>query len=96
VTAKRRRALFRCGRCGKSYSSPLGHQCTVRTDFKRRTAAAKKEAAAAKRRGDRHAYSACADDGCHRLACVAYKAGVLDGYDDGYDDGKAACPRPHK
>jgi len=33
---KKRRALFTCGRCGKSYSSPLGHACTGGGDFAKR------------------------------------------------------------
>jgi transcription elongation factor Elf1 len=29
-------ALFRCGRCGKSYSNPFGHVCVTRLDRKER------------------------------------------------------------
>lgn len=30
-------SLFHCGRCGKRYSSPLGHVCVTRLDRKPRT-----------------------------------------------------------
>lgn len=33
---RRRRALFRCGSCGKSYSNPLGHSCTGGGDLAKR------------------------------------------------------------
>ena len=31
---KARFALFRCGRCNRSYANPLGHACMVRMDRK--------------------------------------------------------------
>jgi hypothetical protein len=32
MKVKARGALFRCGRCGKSYSNPFGHECVTRLD----------------------------------------------------------------
>jgi len=44
----------KCGTCGKRYTNPLTHTCTVRSDFKKRKAAAertrKREAARARRK----------------------------------------------
>ena len=55
-TAKRAasKATVKCRTCGKRYSNPLTHTCTVRTDYKRRHAAEqrrqKREAAKARRK----------------------------------------------
>jgi hypothetical protein len=98
--ARKRKPLFRCGRCKKGFSNPLGHTCTVRTDFKRRTAQAKKDAAAAKRPAGQHDYRYCPDkEECRRIACVAWREGVeeayAEGYGNGFEDGQYACPREH-
>jgi hypothetical protein len=97
----------KCQRCRKDMGNPLTHVCTVKTDFRRRTAAAKKDAAAAKRRAGQHSYSACPDEECRRLPCVAYKEaaeeayaegyrnGADDGYAEGYPNGMADCPLGH-
>ena len=47
----------RCGTCGRRYTNPLAHACTVRTDFKRRKAAAER---AAKRERERQRKRAAA------------------------------------
>ena len=105
MSARKRRALFHCGKCRKRYSNPLGHVCTVKTDYKRKSAKARKDEAAARRAAARkarpeHRYTACRDEGCKRTGCLAYREGRRDGYEDGYaegfPDGLAACPRPHK
>lgn len=49
-----RRVSVKCGKCGKRYTNPLAHTCTVRTDFaKRRRAAERRERAARKREAAR-------------------------------------------
>ena len=51
VRQQARRVAITCGTCGKRYTNPLTHTCTVRTDYKRRVAADKRrQAADAKRR----------------------------------------------
>jgi hypothetical protein len=105
VKRKARKPPFQCGRCHKRYRNPLGHVCTVKTDYKRRTKQAAKDAAAAKRkaRPQHPPPSACPDTDCQRAACVAYKEGVgagyaaghEDGYQDGFADGRASCPGGH-
>jgi hypothetical protein len=40
----------RCGTCGKRYTNPLTHTCTVKTDFRKRQRAAERQKAAAARR----------------------------------------------
>ena len=74
-----------CGRCGKRYANPLTHVCAQRSDFRKRqrAAAAAKRKAARKRRAARHDYHRCRDLDCQRVACEAYREGVL------------ACPRSH-
>lgn len=106
MSGKKRRALFTCGRCHKSYRNPLGHVCTVKTDYKRRSAKAKKDAAAAKRkaRPQHPPPSACQDSDCQRAGCRGWREGHEDGRREGHDEGfeegfaagMAACPREHK
>jgi hypothetical protein len=43
-----RRAAVTCGTCGKRYTNPLTHTCTVRTDFAKRKRAAERKAKAAR------------------------------------------------
>jgi hypothetical protein len=45
-----RRVAVTCGTCGKRYTNPLTHTCTVRTDWKRRVDAAKRRRAAEEKR----------------------------------------------
>jgi len=49
---KRLRLLtsVRCGTCGKRYTNPLTHTCTVKTDFKKRKRAAERQAERERRR----------------------------------------------
>jgi hypothetical protein len=106
MSRKKRQPLFQCGRCHKRYSSPLGHTCTVKTDYKKRSAKAAREAAAAKRktRPQHPPPSACQDGDCRRGACVAYREGREDGrregreegFEDGFKQGQNACSREHK
>lgn len=52
-TAKRTadRATVKCPTCGKRYSNPLTHTCTVKTDFRKRKAAeTRRQATEARRR----------------------------------------------
>ena len=53
-----RKVSVKCGTCGKRYTNPLTHVCTVRTDFRRRKAAAER---AAKRDAARKRRKAAAD-----------------------------------
>jgi hypothetical protein len=46
----RQAASRKCGTCGKRYTNPLTHTCTVRTDFKKRQRAAERQKEAAARR----------------------------------------------
>lgn len=83
---RKREPLFRCGKCGKGYANPLGHTCGGGGDFAKRRGAQAREAAAAKRkaaRKKRHDYHRCRDADCQRIACQAYREGVLN------------CPRSH-
>jgi hypothetical protein len=50
---------FTCGTCGKSYTgSPLGHECAIPSDFRRRLAAQRRSEKAEKRRRKRKAATA--------------------------------------
>ena len=82
----------KCGTCGKQVSSPLTHTCTVRTDFRRKLAAAKRTSRPGRRKPPRvtvygadgkplggHSYAACRDLDCARVACVAYREGYAAG-----------------
>jgi hypothetical protein len=82
-------SLATCPRCGKPYANPFTHACTVKTDFKRRSAAAAKraKAAAPKHQAPKHDYRTCRDTDCQRYACVAYR----DGYDNGFAAAMAAA-----
>ena len=51
----RKRPLFTCGACGKSYSNPLGHVCGNGGDFGRRKRARQRAEAAAARKAKRAA-----------------------------------------
>lgn len=59
-------ASVKCRTCGRRYTNPLAHTCTVRTDFRRRKAAAgravKREAAKARRRAAADRRKAAAAD----------------------------------
>lgn len=88
-----------CPGCGKPVGNPLTHRCrSKRGDFARRKAAHKKRqadaarrAAAAKRKRDAHDPPRCKDDGCHRVACVAYRQGYDDGHAAGFLAGAASA-----
>lgn len=92
-------SLIKCGKCGKAYANPLTHTCTVKTDFKARTAKAKadakRQAAEAKRaarkaaRGE-HEPEDCTDDDCPRFGCRMYKRGYLAGDAAGFRRGYKA------
>jgi membrane protein involved in colicin uptake len=43
-------ATITCGTCGKRYTNPLTHTCTVKTDYRKRQAAEKRRQATAVRR----------------------------------------------
>jgi hypothetical protein len=84
-----------CGRCKKPVTNPLTHVC-IGGDFKRRGAAEKK-AVAAKKRADaasarkaapKHEPRRCDDEGCGRVACVAYRDGFEAGHVGGFADGE--------
>jgi hypothetical protein len=118
VSNSRRKATLKpqftfgtCPRCKKPQGSPLTHTCHPRSDFKRRKARYDKQQRARTRKKQRkqaHDYQACADPGCPRPLCVAFKTGYQagshdgyqqgwqQGYDRGFPEGMAACPRPHK
>ena len=54
----RKRPLFECGSCGKSYSNPFGHQCSNAGDFGKRKRAqqrAGRQAAAKAKRAEQRA-----------------------------------------
>jgi hypothetical protein len=95
---KLRVPVFRCGRCRKRYRNPLGHVCTTRTDYKKRTTKARKEAAAVRRkaRPPHPPPAACRDAECQRAGCAGFRAGREYGYGEGFEDGIAACPREHR
>ena len=81
----------KCPNCKKTITNPLTHACAPRSDFKRRKKAHEKaerdrgpqEAAAEQA----HDYTACADNGCKRSLCVAYKTGWQSGDEAGYERG---------
>jgi hypothetical protein len=85
VTAKagKRRVRFapsvsvKCGRCGQRYANPLTHTCTIRTDYRKRLAAAKRKAAAARkaeRRRERRARQAARRKAAARAREAARRA----------------------
>src|SRR2546430_13813778 len=92
-----RKPPFQCGRCHKRYRNPLGHVCTTKTGYKKRSKQAAKDAAAAARkaRPPHPPPAACRDADCQRAACVAYPEGREYGYGEGFTDGLASCPREH-
>lgn len=51
--AVRTATTVKCSTCGKRYSNPLAHTCTVKSDFKQRQRAAERERAASARRAKR-------------------------------------------
>jgi hypothetical protein len=87
-----------CSRCKKPVSNPLTHVCVGGGDFKRRGAAEKKavaakkraDAAAARKAAPKHEYQRCKDEGCARVACVAYREGYADGHRIGFTEGEEA------
>lgn len=96
------RVTATCRRCGRSYTNPLKHTCVIRTDFKKRKAAAerqrraaaKRKAAAERRRRkaptaprQQHDYRTCTDTDCRRYACVAWKEALAEGHATGLRDG---------
>jgi hypothetical protein len=88
-----------CARCKQPVSNPLTHLCTGGGDFKRRGAAEKKavtakkraDAAAARKAAPKHEYQRCQDDGCARVACVAYRDGREHGFAEGFAAGAASA-----
>jgi hypothetical protein len=98
--APKARVTSKCGTCGKAVTNPLTHTCAVKTDFRKRAAAAKRGRPKARAGKPRrvtvarpaapkkatHSYSACRDEACGRQACTAYR--------DGFGDGVASAESP--
>lgn len=91
ISSSRRKASIKpqvtfgkCPACKKTVSNPLTHTCVVRTDFKKRKAAAGRSRP---KQPEKHDYQACSDQDCPRPLCTAFKAGWKQGYDAGYEDG---------
>jgi hypothetical protein len=106
ATLKLKPSFGKCETCKKTVTNPLTHVCTVRTDFKRRKAAAGRKPRP--KQPEKHDYQACSDQDCPRPLCIAFKTGWKRGYDAGYEDGYGTgfdrgykegvenCPRPHR
>lgn len=83
-----------CPKCGRPVTNLVTHVCKVRTDFRRKAAAARKSRAQDRRRQaasiarmkraraggskPKHDYRSCNDQDCARVSCVAYRDGIAD------------------
>lgn len=83
ATPKLKLSFGTCPSCKKPYDgNPLTHVCRVKSDFKKRKAAAGRK----RQQPEKHDYQACNDADCPRPLCIAFKTGWKFGYDTGCED----------